>query len=44
MSAHGGDAGFSTCGVALELEACSETRGALRKKSKLEIKKERNKK
>jgi hypothetical protein len=31
-SGHAGDAGFSVCGVALELEACSGTNGALRKK------------
>jgi hypothetical protein len=38
MSGHGGDVGFSTWGAALELEACSAARGALREKSKLEIK------
>jgi hypothetical protein len=43
IAGRGGDADFSTCGIALELEACSGTRGALRKKSKLEVKKERNK-
>jgi hypothetical protein len=26
IAGHGGDADFSTCGVALELEACSGTR------------------
>jgi hypothetical protein len=35
MSGHGGDTSFSTWGVVLKLEACSGTRGALRKKSKL---------
>jgi hypothetical protein len=44
MSGHGGDMSFSMWGIALELEACSRTGGALRKKSKLEIKTERNKK
>jgi hypothetical protein len=43
-SGHAGDAGFSACGVALELEACSKTRRALRKKDELETRKERNKK
>jgi hypothetical protein len=31
-SGRAGDAGFSACGVALELEACSGTYGALRKR------------
>jgi hypothetical protein len=35
-----GDAGFSACGVALELEACFGTSGARRKKTKLETDKE----
>jgi hypothetical protein len=39
-----GDTGLSACSAALELEACSGTRGALEKKDKLETKKERNKK
>jgi hypothetical protein len=36
-----GDAGFSACGVALELAACSGTSGALRRKNKVETKKKR---
>jgi hypothetical protein len=32
MSGRTGDAGLSTLGLALELEACSGARGALRKK------------
>jgi hypothetical protein len=39
-----GDTGLSGCGAALELEACSRTRGALEKKDKLETTKERNRK
>jgi hypothetical protein len=35
------DAGFSACGVALELEACSGTSGTLRRKNKLETEKEK---
>jgi hypothetical protein len=31
-SGRAGDAGFSVCGLALELEACSKASGALRKK------------
>jgi hypothetical protein len=32
MSGHAGDAGLFTLGLALELEACSGARGALRRK------------
>jgi hypothetical protein len=37
-SGHRGDVGLSTCGVALELAACSRTSGALGRKNKLETK------
>jgi hypothetical protein len=40
-SGRAGDAGFCVCGVALELEACSGTSGALRRKNKLETEKEK---